>query len=83
MYSKRIGIKVRPYDLRHSFALNFLRNGGNVFALQKLMGHSTLDMTKRYLALTQGDLQEQHAKASPVNMLESGMSMRLGKIKKS
>jgi site-specific recombinase XerD len=80
MYSKQIGFKVQPYDLRHSFTLNFLRNGGNVFVLQRLMGHCTLDMTKRYLALTQEDIQKQHAKASPVNMLECGMSGRLGRV---
>ena len=80
MYSQQIGFKVRPYDLRHSFALNFLRNGGNVFVLQKLMGHSTLDMTKRYLALTQEDIQKQHAKASPVNMLKCVMKGRSRQI---
>lgn len=27
-YSKKLGVHIRPYDLRHAFALNFLRNGG-------------------------------------------------------
>lgn len=68
-YSKHLGMHVRPYDLRHTFALNFLRNGGNVFALQRIMGHTCLEMTRRYLALTEGDIREQHDKASPVNVL--------------
>lgn len=55
-YSKKLGTKVRPYDLRHCFALNFLRNGGNVFVLQRFMGHSNLKMTRRYLVLTQEDI---------------------------
>ena len=68
-YSKRLGVKVRPYDLRHAFALQFLRNGGNALALQRTLGHVDLSMTKRYVALTQQDLREQHALASPLNVL--------------
>jgi site-specific recombinase XerD len=66
-YGMKLDHKISPYDLRHSFALNFLRNGGNVFALQRIMGHSDLSMTKRYIALTEGDVRSQHATASPVN----------------
>lgn len=68
-YGAKLGIKLRPYDLRHSFALNFLRNGGNVFALQRMMGHTDLSMTKRYIALTSQDLKDQHDKASPLTTL--------------
>jgi integrase len=68
-YSKALKVKIRPYDLRHCFALNFLRNGGNLFALQRILGHTNLDMTKRYLALTQGDIQGEHDKASPINSI--------------
>ncbi|ATY84787.1 integrase [Kyrpidia spormannii] len=38
MYSKRLGVHIRPYDLRHTFALYFLRNGGHALALQRMMG---------------------------------------------
>ncbi|KJS76798.1 MAG: integrase [Desulfotomaculum sp. BICA1-6] len=69
VYSKQLEVKVRPYDLRHAFALQYLRNGGNALALQRTMGHSDLTMTKRYVALTQQDLREQHATASPLNVL--------------
>lgn len=66
MYAKKLGVKIRPYDLRHAFALQFLRNGGNAFALQRVLGHTDMTMTKRYLALTQQDIRDQHAIASPV-----------------
>ena len=69
LYSPKIGCRIRPYDLRHAHALAFIRGGGNIFALQKEMGHSTLDMTKRYLALTDEDIHCEHAKASPVNIV--------------
>ncbi len=68
-YTKKLGVKVRPYDLRHCFALYYLRNGGNALALQRTMGHSDLAMTKRYVALTQSDIREQHEIASPLNAI--------------
>ncbi|GAF24979.1 integrase [Moorella thermoacetica Y72] len=45
------------------------------------MGHATLDMTKRYVALTQGDLKSQHDNTSPLNKLVIPKS-RQRKIKK-
>jgi site-specific recombinase XerD len=68
-YSMRLGRKVRGYDLRHVFALAFLRRGGNAFALQRIMGHRTMDMTRRYVNLVQGDIREMHRQASPVSSL--------------
>jgi len=68
-YSRKLGYRVTPYDLRHTFALLFLRNGGNVFALQRTLGHVDLTMTKRYVALTQEDLRREHERATPVNAL--------------
>jgi hypothetical protein len=50
--------------------------------LQREMGHSDLDMTKRYLALSEDDLREAHAKASPLNsLLGSAPRKRLRSIK--
>lgn len=69
LYCKKLGYKIRPYDLRHAFALEFLRNGGNALALQRTLGHTDLSMTKRYVNLTQSDLRNQHTIASPLNLL--------------
>ncbi|MDK2878127.1 MAG: integrase/recombinase XerD [Thermoanaerobacteraceae bacterium] len=68
-YSEELGIKIMPYSLRHGFALQFLRNGGNAFALQRLLGHTDMAMTKRYVALTDDDLREQHKESSPLNII--------------
>lgn len=68
-YSKKLGSSVQPYDLRHTFAVMYLRHGGNAFSLQRTLGHTTLAMTKRYVALSESDLYQQHAVASPINTL--------------
>lgn len=68
-YSKILDLSITPYSLRHCFALFYLRNGGNVFTLQRTMGHTDLNMTKRYLALTNQDLLREHQFASPINFL--------------
>lgn len=78
-YGKTIGVNVSPYRLRHSHAIMFLRNGGNLFALQRQMGHSDISTTKHYVNLSNDDLHEEHAKASPVSSLVPQRS-RVGKI---
>jgi site-specific recombinase XerD len=42
-----------------------LRNAANVFAVQNILGHTTLHMTRRYLALTESDILSAHKRASP------------------
>jgi len=50
--AKRAGIrKLRMHDLRHTFASNYVAKGGNIIALQKILGHSTINMTLRYAHL--------------------------------
>jgi integrase/recombinase XerD len=40
--------------------VNYLRRGGSVFHLQKVLGDSTLEMTRRYTNLVTADLQAVH-----------------------
>lgn len=44
----KIENKIRFHDLRHTFASQFMMNNGNVFDLQKLLGHTDIKMTMRY-----------------------------------
>lgn len=67
---ERAGVKVHPHKLRHTFAVSFLRAGGDVFSLQYLLGHSTLQMTQRYLqSLNADDAANAHRKFSPLDNL--------------
>ena len=49
---KRAGIiDLHFHDLRHSYASNFMMGGGDIFALQILLGHKAITMTQRYAHL--------------------------------
>ena len=64
---KRLGFNPPARTLhafRHTFAINYLRKGGSVFHLQKVLGHSTLEMTRRYANLVTTDLQAVHERVS-------------------
>ena len=58
-------MSAHPHRFRHAFAVD-LRNGGDAFALQRIMGHESLTMVYKYLHLAQSDLQAAHQDASPV-----------------
>ena len=56
------------HAFRHTFAVNYLRRGGSVFHLQKVLGHSSLDMTRRYANLMTEDLQAVHERVSLLSL---------------
>lgn len=55
------------HRFRHTFAINFLRNGGNVLELQKLLGHEKMETIRIYADLAQIDLANAQRRASPAD----------------
>lgn len=71
-YGKQAGIKgVRcsPHTFRHTFAKFYILNGGDAFSLMQILGHTTMDMTKRYVRLFNTDIITKHRKYSPLQNL--------------
>ena len=63
MYGKKCGLEITAYHLRHAAALLLLRRGADAFSLQAIMGHSTMSMTRHYIALTNEDMKKAHKSA--------------------
>jgi site-specific recombinase XerD len=81
--AKRSGlekVRVSPHIFRHTFATQYLANGGNALYLREIMGHKSLLTTLKYTHLQARDLQKQHMKFSPVMNLGilRGTSMSKG-----
>lgn len=76
-YGQKAGIthlRVSPHTLRHSFAKEFLLNGGDVFSLQAILGHTSLDMSRVYVNLANTEVQLQHRRHSPGDKLNGTMN---------
>lgn len=61
---------------RHTFAKNWIRNKGDVFRLQKLLDHSSLEITKKYVNLFSEDLKESFEEYSPLDAIKKKNSRK-------
>ena len=72
-YNRSRGVtRTSIHAFRHTFARKYLVDcGGNAFTLQKLLGHSTLDMTKHYCAIFDADIVKSYDQFSPLEQLST------------
>lgn len=74
--------KSNIHGLRHNFAKGWVRNNGNMFALQKILGHSSLDMTRKYVKLFSEDIKDDFDKFNPLDTIKKA-SKRTQTVKRS
>jgi site-specific recombinase XerD len=67
---KRAGVpRLRAHLCRHTFAVRYLMNGGDLMSLRLILGHTTIAVTQMYLHLADAHIQVQHSKFSPIDRL--------------
>ena len=71
--------RLHAHLARHSFSINYLLNGGDIFSLREILGHTTLEMVNHYLHFTRSQLTAQHHKYSPMDKLHKGQTVSKGK----
>jgi len=65
------GIKrLHAHLCRHTFATNYLFNGGDIFTLKSILGHSSLEMVNNYVHFTSAQISAQHHQFSPMDKLQ-------------
>ncbi len=62
---RRAGIRVSPHAIRHSFATHFLENGGDIRALQELLGHTYLTSTQVYTRISDRAVRSAYRRFCP------------------
>ena len=62
--------KLHAHLCRHTFAINYLMNGGDIFSLKEILGHKSLEMVNHYLHFTSHQIAIQHHKYSPMDRMQ-------------
>lgn len=68
---KKSGVqRLHPHLLRHTFATRYLENGGSIYNLKDLLGHTTLKQTQAYLHIAQNRRHLDFSKYSPLDNIK-------------
>jgi integrase len=62
---RRVGFHIHAHKFRHTFATEYLRRGGEIERLRRILGHTTYVMVMRYVHLDKGDLYRDFDLRSP------------------
>ena len=70
-YGRKAGLqRCYPHKLRHTSSVLYLKDGGDVFSLQRILGHSSLDVVRVYINLAETDVKACHRRFSPVDNMQ-------------
>lgn len=73
------GKKQGPHTFRHTFATEYLRGGGSLWTLQRILGHTSITVTQAYLHLVHDDLAVGHETFSPLRLVYPAAEAREAK----
>ena len=69
-HKKKTGInRLHAHLCRHTFSLNYLLNGGDIYSLKEILGHTTLEMVNKYLHFTKAQITARHREFSPMDRI--------------
>ena len=81
-YNRKRGVqKTSAHLYRHTFAKRWILNGGDIFRLQKILGHSDLSVVKEYVEMFGNDLSRDFGKFNPLDTMgcQNGEKLKMGR----
>lgn len=83
IYNQNRGVmRTSVHAFRHTFAKKWILNNGDIFRLQKVLGHNSLDMVRNYVNMFTNDLQQDFDKFNPLEQMVNKNNKNHIKIKK-
>ncbi|MDQ0270699.1 tyrosine-type recombinase/integrase [Cytobacillus purgationiresistens] len=68
---------LHPHMFRHTFARNYILNGGDLFTLQRILDHAEIQTTRKYIQMDNEHVRQQHNKFSPLRRIVKRNGIRI------